>query len=218
MQRVLAVLGWLGLLCACACDSSPGAMGQAHFSTDCAPTDQACMAAGLYAPIAKGGRVSLDVGVNYSGTAALALVLQSVDPAVLQASGNELTGIEEGVVALLVQAPGQRVIDFIHVSVKAPSRLGIHRLGSESGDLGELSPNVQLLTGDQISVDVRPYDDDSLLLGALDATWSASGDAVTMINPGLGSRRQLVARTPGSARLTVTSGAMNGHIDLEVLP
>jgi len=193
-------------------------MGQVGFSTDCAPTDQACLSAGLHAPIARGATLRVDVALTYAGTAALGFELQPVDPKILKTAGNTLTGVEQGIVALLVVAPGERLVDFIHVSVQAPSRIGFHLLGPQGGDMGQLEDRVELLAGDRVVLDVRPYDQDRLLLGEVDASWSASDDGVTLLDPGLGSRREILARKPGKTRITVTSAGHTAHIDLVVLP
>jgi hypothetical protein len=211
---IVIVLGLIG----CEDGGSSGALGQAHFSTDCSPADQSCLSVGLHAPIAEGGQVKLDVAVGYAGAAAPALTLTPVDTTVLQSDGTKLTGVAEGLSALLVTGPGSRVIDFIHVWVRTPSELGIHRLGQEGTDLGKLASRLQVLADERVVVDVRPYREERELLGSIPAQWSVSSDAVTLLDPGLGTRRHLIARKPGSARVTVKSGEKSAHVDLEVLP
>jgi hypothetical protein len=219
MARISPFLFLAPLLTAVAgcSQGSPGALGQANFSTDCAPEDEACLASGLDAPIAVGAELALDVSTRFAGAAALELTLEPVDSRVLEASGNRLTGVQPGVVALLVRAPEARVIDFVHVSVREPTRLGIHQLGSAGGDLGEVQGTVQLLPGDRVVVDARPYHGERLLLGDVPLTWSATGQAVTLLDTGLGAPRRIVAREPGNARVTVISGEHEAHLDLEVL-
>ena len=104
------------------------------------------------------------------------------------------------------------------VSVRAPSRIGIHRLGAEGTDLGQVDGRVQLVTGDKLALDIRPYDGERPLMGQVPAAWSVSGAAVTLLETGLGSRRELVAAAAGTSRVTVTSAGNKAHVDLEVLP
>src|SRR5688572_22736773 len=124
---LLALLG-------CATD---GGLGQANVSTECSPTDFACVTRGLDGPVAVGGVVPLSLDLDIAGTATPTVTLFSGDSAVLKAAGTEVAGLAPGVAALVLLDNEGRAVDFIHVSVAAPKRIGLHRRNAGL-DLGEL--------------------------------------------------------------------------------
>src|SRR5690606_15456553 len=125
------------LLCAtigCATDS--GALGQAGVTTECSPTDFACVTRGLDGPVAVGGVVPLALDVSIAGTTAPTVTLFSGNSEILKAAGTEVVGQAPGIAALVLLDADERAIDFLHVSVAMPTRIGLHR--RDSGlDLGE---------------------------------------------------------------------------------
>jgi hypothetical protein len=198
---------------ACAGDS---ALGQVGVAAECSPTDFACVTAGLDGPIAVGGVVPLALDADLMGASTPAIDLLAADPAVLKVSGTEVRGEGEGVSALLLLAEG-RVVDFTHVFVSAPDRLGLHR---RDGGLeeAELVDEVELLVGDEIVLDVVAYRGSQRLLGAADSQWSAAGEVVTILRDGAPRRRRLVARSPGETELRVAALSLDAALTVRVLP
>src|SRR5262245_30232264 len=130
MKRALIPLLFFG----CAGDS--GALENSNWATECSPTDFACVTAGLSGPVAVGGVVPLSVDLDVLGSSTPTVTLLSADPTVLKTSGTEVVGQAPGLAALVLLTNDQ-AIDFLHVSVAAPNRLGLHR--REGGlELGEI--------------------------------------------------------------------------------
>lgn len=198
---------------------SSGALDQVHFSSDCGPADVGCLGEGLgSAPIALGTRVKVNPTLTFKGSAALALTLSSANPEILASSAGELSGVSEGIVALLATTQDGRLVDFIHVSVQAPTRLGMHRLTEEGLDLGEVDPRFQMLVGQKTVLDVKPYHGALAMLGDVKPEWSSSSPSLSILDDGLGSRRSIVARSTGTAQVTVSAASMTVDVGIEVLP
>ncbi len=201
-------------LVGCATDS--GGLGQADVSTECSPTDFACVTRGLDGPVAVGGVVPLALDVNIAGTATPTVSLFSGNTDVLKAAGTEVVGQSPGIAALVLLDSEGRAVDFLHVSVATPTRLGFHR--RDTGlDLGELVDDVELLVGDSILVEVEPYVDSQRLLGHGSSDWTA-GSAITLLKDGAPARRRIVARTPGEATLSVNAFGFDKTLTIRVLP
>lgn len=197
---------------ACADD---GALGNTTVSPECGPTDFACVTTGLDGPIAVGGVLPLSIDADTAGTSSSAMTLTSADPSVLKTAGTEVVGISPGVAAM-VMLSGSSAVDFLHVYVVAPNRLGLHRL-SEGLERGELIEKVDLLVGDELLVSVEPYRDSQRLLGRGTNTWTAP-PAIAVLQDGVPARRRIVARSPGEADLTVTSFGFSKTLHITVLP
>jgi hypothetical protein len=201
----------------CGSDGSSGGLGQIQFSADCG-SDEACLAAGLDAPLAVGASLKATMIFSYRGSAATMFTLTSVNPSVVMVKDTELIGVADGTVALLVSAPDGRLVDFIHLSAATADRLDLHRLTMEGAAMGQLEERLQLLVGESAVIDVRHSLDGTTLLGSIRPEWTTNSQAITLLDDGLGSRRRIVARTPGVARLTVAAVGLTAQLDVEVLP
>jgi hypothetical protein len=197
---------------ACADD---GALGNTTVSPECSPTDFACVTTGLDGPIAVGGVLPLSIDADTAGTSGSAMTLVSADPSVLKTAGTEIVGVSPGLAAM-VMLSGSSAVDFLHVYVVAPNRLGLHRL-ADGLERGELIEQVELLVGDELLVSVEPYRDSQRLLGRGTTTWTAA-PAIAVLQDGVPARRRIVARTPGDADLTVTSFGFSKTLHITVLP
>jgi hypothetical protein len=120
-----------------------------------------------------------------------------------------------GVAALVMLAEGSAV-DFLHVFVAAPTRLGLHRV-EDGFAQEELTDRVELLVGDELVLAAEPYRDSQRLLGHSTSTWSA-GNPVAILRDGSASRRRIVARTPGEVSLVVSEFGFEKTLVIEVLP
>ena len=204
---------WLVLIAGCAGDS--GALGNTNVSTECAPTDFACVTAGLDGPIAVGGVLPLSIDVDALGTSSATMTLMSADPRVLKAAGTEVIGASPGVAALVMLSEGSAV-DFLHVYVAAPNRVGLQRI--DSGLVRqELTDEIDMLVGDELVVEIAPYKDTQRLLGHATTTWAA-GAPLTLLKDGVPARRRIVARTAGDTDVTVTSFGFTKTLHVAVLP
>ncbi len=198
------------------CAADAGGLGQAEVSTECSPTDFACVTRGIDGPIAVGGVVPLALDVTIQGTSTPTVSLLSGDPEVLKAAGTEVIGQSPGLAALVLLTEDGRAIDFFHVTVATPKRIGLHR--RDGGlDLGEMVEEIEMLVGDEMLVEVEPYLDSQRLLGHGTSEWSA-GAAITLLKDGAPGRRRLVARTPGDATLVVQAFGFTKTLNIKVLP
>lgn len=201
------------MLVGCASDS--GALGQGAVATECSPTDFACVTAGLDGPVAVGGVVPLSLDIDAAGTSTGTMTLLSADPSVLKAAGTEVVGMAPGVAALVMLTEGA-AIDFLHVFVAEPNRLGFHRY--EDGlQRSEIVEQLELLVGDELVIDVEPYRDSQRLLGQATSTWT-SGTSIAVLREGAPGRRRIVARTPGATDLVVQAFGFEKTLHIEVLP
>src|SRR5262245_30502646 len=87
-----------------------GGLDQAQVTTECSPTDFACVTKGLDGPIAVGGVVPLSLDLNIQGTSTPTVSLLSADPDVLKAAGTEVVGQSPGVAALVLLSDEGRAI------------------------------------------------------------------------------------------------------------
>lgn len=202
----------------CGYSGSPGALGQASFGADCGPSDASCLVSGMSAPLAVGATLPVDINLHIMGGATPATTLVSVNPEIVEASGNDLIGVNEGVVAILVTFPEGEVLDFIHVWVQEPTELAFRRLTEDGLDLGEVGPSVQLLVDQEIILSVDILADFQSLLGNMEVDWSVDSEAVTILDDGVSGRRRLVARAAGTATITASAPDLSVSLDIEVLP
>jgi hypothetical protein len=204
------------LLVAVGCAGDSGALDQSGVTTECSPTDFACVTAGLDGPVAVGGVVPLALDTELGGSSAPAITLLSADPAVLKAAGTEVVGQAPGVAALVLLTDAGAAVDFLHVFVAAPKRVGLHR--RDGGlDLGELVGELDMLVGDELVIEVDPYLDSQRLLGRGASTWT-TGAELTLLRDGVSNRRRVVARTPGETTLTVEAFGFDKTLTIRVLP
>src|SRR5688500_9118748 len=101
------------LLFAVGCAGDSGALDQGGVTTECSPTDFACVTAGLDGPAAVGGVVPLALDTTIAGSSAPTMTLLSADPAVLKAAGTEIVGQAPGVAALVLLTEAGAAVDFI---------------------------------------------------------------------------------------------------------
>lgn len=223
----VAAIGMCTSAIACSAD---GGLGQAEFSPECAPTDVQCVSLGFNAPIAVGGSVPLRVSSYFRGATIPSLDLVSVNPGVVKTMGTDITGVSAGAAAvlLLVPSPAETpagggfetasVLDFIHLHVDVPDRVGLRRLGADGAQADVLDSAVGMVMGDELRVAAVPLERDSPLIGADDGTWTVEGSGIALLRDGQRGRRRLVARTPGSALVTVQAFGLTTTLAVEVLP
>ena len=206
----------LPLILACLSCGTDTGLGQADVSTECSPTDFACVTKGLDGPVAVGGVVPLSLDLSIQGTATPTVSLLSGDSEVLKAAGTEVVGMAPGVAALVLLSDEGRAVDFIHVFVAAPKRIGLHR--RDGGlELGELVDDVEMIVGDEMIVEVEPYIDSQRLLGRGSSEWTADAP-ITLLRDGAVERRRVVARTAGDAKLTVKAFGFEKTLTIRVVP
>jgi hypothetical protein len=207
-----------------------GGLGQAELSADCAPTDVQCVSLGFGAPIAVGGSLPLRVSSYFRGATVPSFDLVSVNPGVLEVAGTEVTGKATGAsaVLLLVAPPSdvaqgdgfeaRNVLDFVHLHVDTPDRLGLRRLGPDGAQADVLDSAVGLVVGDELRLFAVPLKREAPLMGADDGTWTLEGASIVLLRDGQRGRRRLVARSPGPATVTVQAFGLTASLTVEVLP
>ncbi len=204
----------LAAIAAAGCADSSGAMGQTAIGTECARGDEACLAAGIDAPLAVGATLDLHVDATLLGAGTPTFDVVVVDPAVVGVEGRRLTGVADGLSALLFDASGT-VIDFFHLYVATADSLSLERVD----DGLEIRPGarVQLLVGDELPIATTLRRGPEPLIGYAATEWLAEG-AVELLDEGIDGRRRLVARAPGSTPVTVRSLGLETTFTVEVLP
>lgn len=215
MRTRLAVLALASSLAACSGESA-GALSQATFGAGCA-AGGACVG-GLDAPLATGARLPLRVDLQIPGTATPPLVLRSVSPEVFSVEENVAVGVGPGVAALLLEGPGELVLDFVHLWVATPEGLVLTRRSDEGGALGELSPEVTLVPGDELLVSVEAVAGGQELLGDFAAVVTGGGGPVDVLPAGVARWFRLRARAPGEATLRFDALGHRAEVQVEVLP
>ncbi|MBN2495044.1 MAG: hypothetical protein JXR96_10670 [Deltaproteobacteria bacterium] len=219
-QLMLFSLASAALLAApsCAMDS-PGALEQAGFSAGCSGADAVCLVGGIDAPIALGATLPVHIDLHVPGSTSPMTPLVPVDSSVVGAEGYALTGKEEGVCAVLLCSPAGQVLDFIHVWVERPAHLGFRRLHEDGSDLGRVERDFEMFVGDEAYLLIEPRAGLQPLLGYFpDATWSLEGQAVALVDEGVGHRRRLMARTAGVSLLRASAASLEACVEIEVLP
>jgi hypothetical protein len=202
---------------------SEGALGQAHVSADCPAEDLSCVAQGLDGPLAVGAQARLNVVLDFQGAATPATELRSSHPHLLAVDGDRVRGEGAGHASLLILlaadgATPASVIDFMHVWVMVPDRLATTVFAPDGRELGEVVTGAQLLPGESLVLAPRLYARGQRLLGDPEATWTADADVVTLLREATADRVRLVARKPGTATVSVTSGELSTSFALEVKP
>lgn len=184
----------------------------------CEPDDVVCAALGLAAPIAAGAAQKLEAAASSPGVATPSLRLESARNDVATIEDQVVTGVSAGMTAIVLSTKGGLVMDFVHVWIAEPTRLGLHRRDGGIATTEEIEETIQLIAGDEIVLSAALYRGDDLLLGAAETTWTVEGDGVTLLNEGVGGRRRLVAREPGTVRVVVASLGLESAIEVEVTP
>lgn len=214
MKRTLLLLTSL-LAVGCA---QAGALEQAELSAACEPDDVVCASLGLDAPIAVGADLRLNVAASSPGVTTPTMHLESARPDVAVALDHAVQGVAPGMTALLISTKAGLVMDFVHLFVAAPTRLGVHRFDGAVATTEEIAGRIQLLSGDEIVLAPAPYRGEERLMGRSEATWSVDTTAVLLLEEGVLGRRRVVAREPGEASLTIFSFGLEHTVELEVLP
>ena len=195
-----------------------GAMEQATFAPECGSFNQACLRAGLDAPIATGAQVPIHINFQIQGSSGPPISLATVRPDVLDVDAATVFANQEGSTSLLVFGPDDTVLDFIHVWVSDPDELRLVRRGDEGQVLGDLTQATQRLPGDELRVSVEPYRASQPLLGLFEPTWTVTGDAVSIVRDGVAGWYRVVARQPGDATLKADAHGLSLTLSVEVLP
>lgn len=215
---------WSGALAAACGDGgiggrpTHGGLGQVTVRPECGALSQACIGQGLDAPLVRGGTLELLVELSLPGSAGVPVVLESANPAVIEADDTTLHARGDGLSAILFLGPDGRVLDLLHVWVHAAEQLRIQRYAPDGRLLGQVQPSGQLLVGDELLVAVEPFANGQALLGNFELAIATDGDAVAVLPDPVAGWYRVVARRPGSA--VVSFGAL-GHDagwHLEVLP
>jgi hypothetical protein len=193
-----------------------GAMGQSVMSRDCGPNDTRCVLSGLDAPLAVGARLKPAVTLHSKGSGSPLLRLLSTRPDVVEADGGVLTGKGKGVAAVLVANDDGVVLDFLHVSVSAPTRLELHGLGADGSSLGVLSATVELLVGEGLYLQPHAYVEAQELLGDADGTWTVDPPIADVLRTGKPDLRRLLAKEPGQAAVKVSTLGLESSLRLVV--
>jgi hypothetical protein len=215
-RTTLAAL--LAIAIAPGCAGEDGALQQSTITEGCAPSDVACQTAGLDAPLAEGATLPVDVSVDLVGSGGPQISLASANPDVFTIEEQRLVGARAGVAALLLTTPDGLIVDFTHVWVAQPSAVRLHRITEDGAEVNPLPDRVQLLIGDELIVNARPYSHAQRLLGEpSDVEWAVDPAVIQILEEGTSSRRRLVARAEGTTTLEVTAHGLDTSLELEVL-
>ena len=198
---------------------SPGALGQAHLSSDCPSQDLTCVVQGLDGPLAVGAAARINVALAFQGAATPPTRLVSSHPDILTVDGDSVRGAADGRVTLLVMLGDKdAVVDFMHVWVTAADRLALSVFTSDGRELGEVVTGAELLPGEDLVLAARLYAQGQKLLGDTQAAFATDSDVVTLLREPTSGRTRMVARRPGQATITVTAGGLTTTLAVEVKP
>ncbi len=207
---VLSACVFTALGCAKPVDS--GELGQASLLPTC-PT-----CSHISFPLAVGALQKVEPKAVFGGTTGVPLTLLTVDPSVVGVEGSGLRGVAPGVTAMLALTPAGKVLDFFHVTTVAADQFALAALDQDGLPRGELEESVTWLVGDDVMLRAIPKAGDQELVGQLDSTWSTSSDVLTLL-PGLvPSEWRVVARSAGSAQITIAAPGIERRLNVEVLP
>ena len=195
-----------------------GGLGQVDVRPDCPPADLVCVVSGVDAPIAVGATLPVQVDVGTLGSAAPTSRLEVADETVLVAEGRSMRGVAPGLSAVLVTTDSGVVLDFIHLWVATPTRIGMRRVGVADDGAADLGERIELLVGDDLAIAVDAFADAQRLAGHGEIIWSTDGDVVTLLEDGRPSYRRLVARNPGTTTVRAEGLSFTANLDIEVLP
>lgn len=198
-----------------------GGLGQAKVAADCEATDDTCVPGGLDAPLAVGATAMPKVAFSLRGTGAPSWRFESADPSVLLAEQGRITGVEDGVVTLMVTADDGTVFDFFHVWVKQPTEIALAGVTPGNTTSAPLGPRIDLLPGEALRLSTSLVGDGQSLVGDAPQTWkitTADGGRppIALLDEGAPHKRRVVAVAAGKATLTVTALSLSRELDIVV--
>lgn len=202
----LRSIGFVGLVgCAVGFTTgcgTTGALGGATVAEGC--TEEArCFREGLDQPLAQGATIRPAITTKLAGNGGLALHVESADDAVLKAEGGRVTGVAPGVAGLLLRTDAGTVVDFLHVSVKAPTAIELASFKPDGLHTTPIAGRVELLPGESLRLVASLSGEGQPLAGEAPAEWKLDPPIGMLLEEGTPSERRLVASEPGSAKLTV---------------
>lgn len=198
-----------------------GGLGQAKVAADCKASDDTCDPGGLDAPLAVGATATPKVAFSLRGAGAPSWRFESADPSVLLAEQGRITGVENGVVTLMVTADDGTVFDFFHVWVKQPTELALAGVTPGSATAGPLGPRIDLLPGEALRLSTSLVGDGQALVGDAPQTWkvtTADGarPPIAVLDEGAPHKRRVVAVAVGKATLTVSALGLSRELEIVV--
>jgi hypothetical protein len=185
---------------------------------ECGALGQVCLRAGLDAPMAAGSSVELIIDFTLSGSTGPAVSLHAADPTVLVVDGNEVAAAAEGMSGLLFVGEDDVVLDFLHVWVARPDELRLLAYSRQGDLLGRVQDRVTLLVGDEVLVSVEPFKAAQPLLGNFRLERELTGEAVIVVPDAVGGLYRVVARSVGTATVTLRGLGLETSWAIEVLP
>ncbi len=199
---------------------SSGGLGNTTVAPECGALNQACLARGLDAPLARGGRLDLRVDFNIAGSSGPPVELRATRPEVVAAEGTQVFAAGLGTAAVLMIGPDEQVVDFIHLWVRAADELRMTRYSRDGVEIGQVRDQATLLAGEELLVSFEAFGGAQPLLGQYLVEWSVEGDAVTVLEDTLLGQYRIVAREAGEATVGVTAPdlELSLSLDIEVLP
>ena len=198
------------------CGGTRGAFDQSSIADRCGPGDQACLDAGLNAPLAVGARLRPSISLGISGSSTPEIRLASTRPDIVSAVDDALIARSPGVSAVLISTKDGVVLDFIHVWTAVANRIALEMLGPDHAKLGELTDTVELMVGESIFITPALYGGVQRLAGSADTEWDLDTSVATIHRDGAPDRRRLVARAPGRTTVRIRTLDLESTIDLVV--
>ncbi len=194
-----------------------GAVGQLRVGADCAEGDQSCMMSGLSAPLAVGASLRPALRTTLRGSGSPAIAMWSAAPSILSVEGSRIIGQQEGVSAVIMKLDNGAAVDFVHVWVKRPDRLQLHRKRLNAAhDLGEVRDAIELVVGENLWLTPRAYAQSQPLLGEGPTQWQVEPAIAQVLRDGRPGMRRLRASRAGQATVTVTSLGLSTSFQLSV--
>lgn len=194
-----------------------GALDQATLAGEC-EGQSGCVDELSAGPLAVGGTVPTSIRIDSGGSGTAVLELLAADPDVIAVTGHQVTGVRPGMSAVLViEKTTGSVVDFFHLFVAEPDRLELARLGGV-GAGADLAGDLELLEGDEVTLGVIAFRGPQRLVGTGDVSWSVEGDAVRLLSDGNPDRQRMVARTAGTATVSIDSMGMTQTLAITVYP
>jgi hypothetical protein len=182
------------------CSDAEGQLSGAALERACAPQDPTCAEAGLDGPLAAGARIPIWISPQVSGSTAVALDWDVVNPEIADVVDGRIVGRNPGVTAILARTPGDGVvIDFLHIWVDAPERISLHRVVENMTDQRELGDHIQVFPGEDLVLRLQIAAGPRRLLGDAQEEW------VLLCNDddlGMGDPRSETPFSPQSAGAT----------------
>lgn len=213
-RRILPLLGLGIALFATGCGE--GALRASIATADTCLPGHECNHAGFDAPVAIGATVHPDFQMKIQGTAGAGYRVVSASPNVLEVFDGDVIGRAAGMSALMLVSEGDTVVDFIHVWVKAPTRVRLAATVPGRDKAALTDGPIELLVGDSIFVSSVLSADGQRLIGAAPGEWEADEAVLSVLREGSGDRRRVVALKPGKTELSLTTLGLAASIDVVV--